>query len=567
MLPTQSQFNIDVLDVLPLSYAERVTAAALQGLVNRSGSRLFLDYGIYDDPLARRTNEVFMADEIWYGKYRRLRGAQDQHNLEYYCREHGANAAPLPDLDAAVAKYHDTLKGCVLWDASLPDTVNVALMLAAQEELLPLEAASAGKAADWRLPVVHDLRGRWTDRVALYTWAFENLFAGCERGRVACIEPDWQRPEFLDYLVQHKVFIYNLSSQQKGLGGTLLLLLAFGPAALREFLFALHLDAPLRRWALAWLGRHSPEINLNNRIQRSVAADPVPTIFGWHTRRDDEMTFMLLLSANGLRLVPTQLAANFSFHSQVTPLTGAPVAPPPPEVPELDPQGVYLTFTLSDGDQLMMMSTAELGSWYCPQRGSAAFNWECQPLLTEIAPALLEKFQRSATPNDCLIAGPSGAGYTVPPLTPYFPAYMRETVRICQKAGITVATTYVADPPRRVLRPLDAASHGQMNFLAGYAILGRAPQQKVGQTVVIANQVPTLEQIWASANDLLAAVKKLADGEDKKPAFIGVHLFAYRTAYEDVAAFAEQLTDPHLHIVRADTFLALARRSFSSSHR
>jgi hypothetical protein len=567
MFPNQPQFNIDVLDVNPLSYADRVTAATLQGLVNRRGPRLFLDYGIYDDPLARRTNEVFMADEIWYGKYRRLLGAQDQHNLEYYRREHNAAAAPLTGLDAAVKKYRDTLKGCVLWEASLPDTVNVALMLAAQEDLLPLEAASVAQAEAWKLPVVHDLRGRWTDRVELYTWAFENLFAKCERGRVACIEPDWQRPEFLDYLVQHKIFIYNLSSQQKGLGGTLLLLLAFGPATLREFLFALHLDVPLRRWALSWLGRHSAEIKLNNRIQRSVAADPVPTIFGWHTHRDDEMTFMLLLSANGLRLVPTHLAANFSFHSQVTPLDPTPVAPPPPAVPELDPQGVYLTFTLSDGDQLMMMSTAELGSWYCPKRGSMAFNWECQPLLTEIAPALLERFQRGATPNDCLIAGPSGAGYTVPPLTPDFPAYMRETVRICRQAGITVATTYVADPPRRVLRQLDAAAHGEMNFLAGYAILSRAPQQLIGQTVVIANQVPTLEQIWANADDLLAAVKKLANGAAQKPAFIGVHLFAYRTAYEDVAAFAEQITDPHIHIVRADTFLALARRSFSSFHK
>ncbi len=67
---------------------------------------------------------------------------------------------------------------------------------------------------------------------------------------------------------------------------------------------------------------------------------------------------MLHLSANGLPLVPAHLAGNFSFHRQVKPLD----MPEPifvPE-PELDPQGIYLTFTLSDGDQLMMST----GGWH-----------------------------------------------------------------------------------------------------------------------------------------------------------------------------------------------------------
>lgn len=566
MSPKNQDFNIDVLDVSQCSYAERVSAAALQGLVNRDGPRLFLDYGIYDDPLARRTNEVFLDDEIWYGKYRDLLGAQDQRNLAYYQQEHAASSQVLPNLSTAVEKYCGHLHGCVLWDVALPDTVNVALMMAAQEGLLPVEAGSADWAEKLGLKVIRDLRGRWSDRLSLYQWAFAELFPKCETGRIACIEPGWQRPEFLDYLVQHKIFTYNLSSQEKGLGSTLLLLLAFGPAWLRELLFALHLDAPVRRLGLNWLGRHSPEIRLNNQIQRSVKSTHYPTLFGWHTQRDDELSFMLLLSANGLRLVPTHLASNFSFHSQVQP--SAPVSQPPaPAIPELDPQGVYLTFTLSDGDQLMMMSTAEMGNWYSPDRGEVAFNWETQPLLSEIAPALLEKFQRGATPGDCLIAGPSGAGYIVPPLAPDLPTYLRETQRVCALAGINVITTYVADPPRRVLRQLAHQSQGKLNFLAGYAILGRAPQHLIGDTMIIANQVPNVNQIWDKAETLLASVKALAEAPAEKPRFIGVHLFAYRTGYADVVRFARQLQDPHIHIVRADVFLELARREFQKSGR
>jgi hypothetical protein len=518
-----------------------------------------LNYGVYDDPLARRTNEVFLDDEIWFAKYRAMLGNQDEHNLDYYQKEHGFRVHHARDLAELVKKNAVLLKGCVVWDASFADTANIALMLAAQENLLPVEAGQLKEPFAAGLPIVHDLRGRWHDRVSMYTWAFEELFPKCTEGFIACIEPGWQRPEFLDYVVQNKLFVYSLSSQQKNLGGTLLLLLAFGSAWLREILFALHLDGLLRRLGLSIIGHQSPEVRLNNRIQKAVKSATYPTAFGWHTKRDDELTFMFLLSANGLRLVPSHLAGNFSFHSRVTPL-GTP-DPQPILEEKLDPQGIYITFTLSDGDQLMMMSTAEMGNWYSPNRGKVPFNWETQPLLTELAPALLEKFQRSATPADCLIAGPSGAGYIVPPLAPNLPVYLRETNRICQKAGIKVVTTYVADPPRRVLRQLARYGANLAGYLAGYAILGRAPQQRVGQTTIIANEVPTVNQIWASAEELLESVRKLTETPGTLPRFIGVHLFAYRTNIDDVARFISSIQDPRVHVVRGDVFLELANQS------
>ncbi|TLN02861.1 hypothetical protein FDZ74_15060 [bacterium] len=268
---------------------------------------------------------------------------------------------------------------------------------------------------------------------------------------------------------------------------------------------------------------------------------------------------MLLLSATGLRLAPAHLASNFSFHAGVQPLNGADEPHSRPVQAALDEQGVYLTFTLSDGDQLMMMSTAELGNWYSPERGRVCFNWEVQPLLAELAPALLEKYQRSASITDCLIAGPSGAGYIVPPLAPDLPRYLRDTARLCCAAGVSVATTYVADPPRRVLRQL--ARHGEgLDYLAGYAVVGRAPQTMIGDCAVIANEIPTVNHIWASAADTLAAVRALIEAPGPRPRFIGLHLFAYRTTLADVARFAESIQDEHVHIVRADTFLALAKQ-------
>jgi len=559
-MPKEQQPNtVDLLDVSKASYAERVSAAALQGLVNRSGTRVFLEYGIYDDPLARKTNEDFMDDEMWYGKYRAMLGNQDERNLDYYKKEHGLHVEKVKDLAALVEKYRASVKGCVVWDLNQPDTANIALMLAAQENLLPVETGLLKSKCAAGLPIRHDLCGRWPDRVAMYSWAFSELFLKCQKGTIASIEPNWQRPEFIDYVVQNKVFTYSLSSLKKGLGSTLLMLLAFGPSWLRELIFFLRLDGLLRRIGIVWMARRSDEVKLNDRIQRAVRSEIYPTIFGWHTKRDDELSFMLMLSANGLRLVPSHLAGNFSFHSQAKPLGFTPVKSVSRE--PLDPDGVYLTFTLSDGDQLMMMSTAELGNWYSPNRGKVPFNWECQPLLAELAPALLEKFQRGAYSSDCLVAGPSGAGYIVPPLAPRLPAYMRESNRLCRKAGIHVITTYVADPPRRVERQLSRFAEGFTGYLAGYAIVNRAPQKRIGGTILVANEVPTVAQIWDQPEKLLASVRGLAESPRRLPRFIGVHLFAYRTTLDDVARFAASITDPHVHIVRGDEFLELAAQS------
>src|SRR5665648_24647 len=553
--------QIFVLDVSTISYTEQVCAAALQGLVNRVEARIFLDFGIYDDPQARRTNEIFLDDDIWFNKFREILSNQDRHNLTYYRDAHGLAVIEVESLDQLIRQFRGSLNGCVVWDTDLPDTVNVAIMLAAQEGLLAVNANLLPQAESQNLHVVHDLRGRWQNRLDLTQWTYENLFNKCKPGKVACIEPGWQRPEFIDYVVREKILTYNLSSQHKGLAQNLLLLLAFGPAWLRELIFALSLDGLIRNLAVRLLGRSSLEIRLNNRIQQNIKAESYPTIFGWHTKRDDELTFMLLLSANGLRLVPSHLAANFSFHAAVTPLNIKPAVAETEAPPALDPQGTYLTFTLSDGDQLMMMSTGELGSWRSTQRGQIPFNWEVQPLLIELAPALLEKFRTQATPNDCLIAGPSGAGYIIPPLAPHPERYLQETNRICRLAGIQVITSYVADPPKRVLFQLGKNSQGIIGYLSGYAVLGRAPQMLLQDSVFIANQVPTVNQLWDNADKLLESIREIANHPtSQRPRFIGVHLFAYRTSYDDVVKFVSSINNPHIHVVRADTFLKLAKQ-------
>ena len=577
--------RIFVLDVSDLSFSERVCAAALQGLANRKGATLYLDYGFYDDPSARRTNEEFIDDKNWFGKYRTFLGNQDEHNIEFYRKEHRFNIEELSSLSEALKKFRDDYDGLVIWDESLLDTVNIAVLLAGLENLIPATMNIIEKLALQDFPIRHDLRNKWTDRLQIYTWAMDNLFEQCKPGVIACIEPGWQRSEFLDYLVEERIFTYSLSSRHEGLGNKLLMLLAFGPPALRESIFALRLDAPIRKFALHWMARRSQEVKISNTIQRKVRSETYPTIFGWHTKRDDELSFMSQLSANGLRLVPAHLAGNFSFHSKVEPLKEKPFKVPsfkeePSKAespgaesfradslrasktttrprPSLDKKAIYLTFTLSDGDQLMMMHTGELGNWYSPARGKIAFNWEVQPLLSEIAPALLERYLWQASEKDCIMAGPSGAGYVIPPLVPDLPTYIKETARICNDIGIRVVTSYIADPCRRVLRQLQRHSGDLLGYLAGYAVVTRTLRVCRRDFIFFSNQIPKVDEIALPAEQLLEKVSTMIAATSERPVFIAVHLFAYRTTISDVAEFAERIADPNVHIVRADEFLTL----------
>jgi hypothetical protein len=555
---------VGALDVSHLPYADRLTATCLQGLANRQAPRLFLNFGIYDDPSARRTNEDFLPDAVWHEKFRSAVGNQDAHNLAYYRKRFGLTISRLRDLRAAVRAFRDRVQGLVVWDPQLPDTANIAIMLAALEDLLvvaPERIAWAER--EFGLEVRHDLRGRWRNRLELYTWAFENLQPRCMVGRLACVEPAWQRPEFADYLVANRIFTYSLSSAARTplfrAGQTLLLLLVGGPIGLRNLLFDLHLEGAVKHIGLWLMGRGSPETRLALRIQRSLPPVPYPTIFGWHTARDDELAFMLLLSASNLRLVPAHLAGNFSFHSRL----------PGPErfkQAHIDPASVtledktYLTFTLSDGDQLVLMGTGELGNWRRKERGRVPFNWEVQPLLVDLAPALLAQYYETRSAADYLIGGPSGAGYIIPPLNTRRNAYLAETALTCRAADVRVFTPYIGDPPRRLIREYGAMPGEFTGFIGGYAHFGRTPGHVDHARPFLCYTWPYFQNVWDSSDQVLAAVRQQLEAPGSRPRFVAIHLFAYRTTLRDVHAFVRTLDPRSVKVVRADEFLAAAHQ-------
>lgn len=151
------------LEVIELEGAPgelRLLSASLQGIVNRTEPRIYLF-----EP----------SDE---GKETWLKDLKLPYEV---------HADPL----TLVARFKAELKGMVIYDPDLPDSVNVATTLAGQKDALVVSPELAAKlaAAPYELAVLDDLRGKFKNRLEAYTWQYEHLWKTANRKLVVGLSP------------------------------------------------------------------------------------------------------------------------------------------------------------------------------------------------------------------------------------------------------------------------------------------------------------------------------------------------------------------------------------------
>src|SRR5260370_7068059 len=102
-----------------------------------------------------------------------------------------------------------------------------------------------------------------------------------------------------------------------------------------------------------------------------------------------------------------------------------PTAPTQPPTPAQPPK-TYVSFTMSDGDNLQYNQHRMAQLWQDPVRGTIPIGWTISPTLIRVAPPLAAYYTPTATPNAELVAAPSGAGYILPSFRPttYLPALL-----------------------------------------------------------------------------------------------------------------------------------------------
>lgn len=178
--------SVVTLDISCMSDEEKLTALALQGLVNRGGPQLYYYARFWNWP---------EADRKW---------------VEYLEQARGFRFTPpqgtLADL---VARFRNRLRGLVVWDPRQEKTRWVALTLAGLHDLLPVAPECIERYA---LPVVEDLRGRWKARLEPVRWSLTALLPACNRHVVYSADRLWSgwSLDALDYAVRERAFCYSL---------------------------------------------------------------------------------------------------------------------------------------------------------------------------------------------------------------------------------------------------------------------------------------------------------------------------------------------------------------------
>ena len=80
-----------------------------------------------------------------------------------------------------------------------------------------------------------------------------------------------------------------------------------------------------------------------------------------------------------------------------------------------------------------------LHMWQDAARGSFPLGWTISPVLSQAAPAMAAYYARTATAQDELLAGPSGAGYMYPSQWPQqqFSSFLQRTVQMMRSMNLT----------------------------------------------------------------------------------------------------------------------------------
>ncbi len=415
-----------------------------------------------------------------------------------------AIADPLSLID----KYGGETAGAVIYDPILPDTANVATSLAG---VMGGVIATADLASQYSLPILADLRGQFATKLDAYNWLIDNYWTQLTPRLLTAISPT--TPNLRDYIVATKSLVF-------------------------------------------WLDPEIPdEAALFTQILQKVA--PNTPYMGWFVR-GHESSGVTLCSQNGVVVG----AADFLDNATVLGGVPAPISQSQPQIttPKLENK-IYLTFTFSDGDNLQYDQHRLRTIWDDPNRGKVPLNWTISPLLIDAAPIMLHYYQSTQTPNDLIVAGPSGAGYTYPGDWPSaaLATFTKRTGQYMTRAGLKVidalnltATGSNSNLTKTVAREYARYAH-PLGLLCNWRFDSSSLQRPAGLPVIS-------QAIISSVAEGRIATASIRDSwTSHHPLFAAILVDAWNMTPTDVNTLAASLGKP-FEIVRGDVFFDLIRK-------
>ncbi|HDM71026.1 MAG TPA: hypothetical protein ENG58_06400 [Thermotogales bacterium] len=325
-----------------IRYDEGLAIKALQGIVNKKGARLYV---IMDS-----------SDKYWFERIKKT---------------FGLKIKIIKSFNDALKIFKNEVKGCVLYDLKNVWEVNLITTISGILKAIPLTDA------DYDLPILLDIRGKFPNEIEAYRWIVDEYFDEISKEGVVELGPFTLH--LRDFIVSNDLLVFSLSP----------------------------LDEKHRRL-------------LENVLSRYPVRTPV---FGWpptgwgNDGFKVEVEFVNLISKHGLGLIASDYVSNLSFFSKFK--IDIPFAQIWPYHPSAH-GGRYVSFVVSDGDNLQYMLNYMTSMWDENEREKLELGWTVAPLSSSLMEPVLSIYYIDSwkSKNDCFVAGPSGLFYVSPSLLP-----------------------------------------------------------------------------------------------------------------------------------------------------
>ena len=402
----------------------------------------------------------------------------------------GLGYAQVSDNWSLITKYRSEIKGLIVYDDNQPDTINLATTIAGHEKALvaPPMYLSKLTSAPYNLPILVDLRGKYTDKLAVYQDLYDTYWAQSTHRAIVGLDP----------------------------------MVHVGAA--REYAAAINA-------AVIWLDPRVPAENaLLGRFLSSMGAGPV--YCGWWP---EEASGVGAASTYGIATCASDWSTNLSVFSGMSRTVKVKKIPPKPTLQNK----IYVAFVISDGDNLQYVEHRFRRLWSDPGRGKVPMGWTLSPVMLDAMPAALNYLYKTASTNDCLLSGPSGYGYTYPNNwgnAAFLDSFVAKSNDYCRRAGfkiITVWNTINGGINENVGKSYAANAPSLLGLTAQNAGAGLTIFDKtLPSEAFAANYCPTIESInmqirnnsagWSGKSPLFLIVQAQPWGDVTPTGLVGV---------------------------------------------
>jgi hypothetical protein len=483
----QAPDQLEVYDIRSASQDAQLSITTMTGVINRQQPKVYL---------LSSADAAFWLQEVF---------AQIPQDVSPAT----GNAA----LDAMLNSYGSSIRGMIIYDPNCIDSINIATMMAGQDDGIVVSPAQADvlQGPPHQLPVIADLRiYQWKNRIQAYTWSESNLLKNAATNLIAGFDP--KIPGALrSFLVATRTFIYWLDP--------------------RNFLPNI-----LHGW-----------VSERGLTQRIFSAFPAGTIhLGWFI---DEPQGVSFTSKAAMPVLASDFFQNLEVWSSVQNVqstdqarnVGAGLAP----ALTAGAPKAYVSFTISDGDNLQYDQHRMAQLWEDPARGTMPIGWTISPALIRVAPSLASYYMSTASANDELIAGPSGAGYMYPSDWPQaqLSGFLQLTGELMQAMKLSVIEVLDTGSGQAFVNPGLQAEY--VNVLAPFGVKGILSGS--GQTQSswsIVSGVPVLQNL--GLGDTVSKTVNLVRNASAR--YLNVYIMAWSMTPTDLKQVMQQLGNDYAFV-------------------